>query len=53
MVALGNEITTGFCGEIEWQKIIEILNPCADVVKQILPDILIAPISQILKGNGV
>ena len=38
---MGNEIKTDFCGETEWRKIIEILNACADAVKQILPDVLI------------
>ena len=42
IVALGNEITTGFCEETEWPNIVKILSPCAEEVRKILPGILIA-----------
>lgn len=42
IATLGNEITNGFCGETDWTKIVEILNPCSKAAREIFPDILIA-----------
>lgn len=42
IVTLGNEITNGFCGETDWTKIVQILNPCSKVTREIFPNILIA-----------
>ena len=42
IATFGNEITNGFCGETDWTKIVEILNPCSKAAREIFPDILIA-----------